>query len=90
MSRISEIRRNENFKLNRYLLLLFFLIPGFNLAQFTTFSYMPPLSSIGTTEGPAYSRELMREDSRFIKLRERLKKIIKRERVESGFPPQTS
>ena len=39
---------------------------------------------------PAYSREIMREDSRFIKLRERLEKIIKRERVESGFPPETS
>ena len=39
---------------------------------------------------PEYSREIMREDSRFIKLRERLEKIIKRERVESGFPPETS
>ena len=29
------------------------MIPGFNLAQSTTFSYMPPLSSIGTTEEPA-------------------------------------
>jgi hypothetical protein len=39
---------------------------------------------------PAYSREIMREDSRFIKLRERLEKIIKRERVEAGFLTKAS
>ena len=44
---------NRDFQLNRYLLLLFFLFPGFNLAQSTTFSYMPPLSSIGTAVEPS-------------------------------------
>jgi len=39
--------------LNQLFLLLLLLLPGFNLAQSTTFSYMPPLSSIGTTEEPA-------------------------------------
>ena len=29
------------------------MLPGFHLAQSATFSYMPPLSSIGTTEEPA-------------------------------------
>ena len=32
----------------------------------------------------------LREDSRFIKLQERVEKIIQRERVETGFPPQAS
>ena len=39
--------------MNQLFLLLLLLLPGFNLAQSTTFSYMPPLSSIGTTEEPA-------------------------------------
>ena len=34
---------------------------------------------------PANSREIMLEDSRFIKLQQRMKKIIQRERVEAGF-----
>ena len=34
---------------------------------------------------PENSREIMLEDSRFIKLQQRMKKIIQRERVEAGF-----
>ena len=34
---------------------------------------------------PANSREIMLEDSRFIKLQQRMKKVIQRERVEAGF-----
>ena len=34
---------------------------------------------------PSNSREIMLEDSRFIKLQQRMKKIIHRERVEAGF-----
>jgi hypothetical protein len=34
---------------------------------------------------PEKSREIMLEDSRFIKLQQRMKKIIQRERVEAGL-----
>ena len=34
---------------------------------------------------PANSREIMLEDSRFIKLQQRMKKIVHRERVEAGL-----
>ena len=38
--------------MNQLFLLLLLLLPGFNLAQSATFSYMPPLSSISTAEEP--------------------------------------